>query len=126
MESTTYENLIKDMQMHAEQENPKECCGVITTDFEYVPCKNISLQPEDYFVLDPLALVEHMDDCWGIFHSHPGQDNPLPSENDIASTSFEEYNFLVGWKEKFYIYWYDTNVKALKFEKLTEDHLCKM
>ena len=95
MESTTYETLVKSMQQHAEQENPKECCGVITTDFEYVPCKNISLQPEDFFILDPLALVEHMDDCWGIFHSHPVQDNPFPSENDIASTSFEEYNFLV-------------------------------
>ena len=33
MESTTYENLVKSMQQHAEQENPKECCGVITTDF---------------------------------------------------------------------------------------------
>ena len=124
MESSTYENLIKGMQEHAEKENPKECCGIITKDFKYIPYDNISPDPEDFFVLDPLAFVDYPDECWGIFHSHPGQDNPLPSENDIESTSFEEYKFIVGWKDKFYLYWYDTNIKSLKFKKFSEDHLC--
>tara|TARA_R110002020_G_scaffold436880_3_gene647055 strand:- start:1044 stop:1424 length:381 start_codon:yes stop_codon:yes gene_type:complete len=125
MESNTYANLIKDMQKHAFEESPKECCGVITDEFNYVPYPNLAEDPENFFLLDPMALVNHYDNCWGIFHSHPEQDNPLPSENDIASTSFTEYHFIVGWKNKFYIYWYDENIKALKFEKFTEEYLCK-
>ena len=41
MESNIYENLIKDMQSHAESESPKECCGVITSDFKNIPYDNI-------------------------------------------------------------------------------------
>jgi proteasome lid subunit RPN8/RPN11 len=111
------------MKNHANSEHPKECCGIITTDFEYVPYKNIAPDPENYFILDPIAFVDYPDNCWAIFHSHPDQDNPLPSENDIESTSFEEYKFIVGWKEKFYLYWYDTNIESLKFKKFTEDYL---
>ena len=123
MESNTFKQLINNMKDHANSQHPKECCGIITTDFEYVPYKNLAPDPENYFVLDPIAFVDHPDDCWAIFHSHPDQDNPLPSENDIESTSFEEYKFIVGWKEKFYLYWYDTNIKSLKFKKFTEDYL---
>ena len=124
MESSTYEKLIKSMQQHAEKENPKECCGIITTDFDYIPYNNLAHEPENYFVLDPLAFVDYPDTCWGIFHSHLGQDNPLPSENDIESTSFEEYKFIVGWGEKFYLYWYDSNIRSLKFKKFSKEHLC--
>ena len=123
MESNTFKKLINNMKDHADSQHPKECCGIITTDFEYIPYKNIAPDPENYFVLDPIAFVDYPDDCWAIFHSHPDQDNPLPSENDIESTSFEEYKFIVGWKEKFYLYWYDTNIKSLKFKKFTEDYL---
>tara|TARA_Y100000310_G_scaffold154728_1_gene154230 strand:+ start:2058 stop:2411 length:354 start_codon:yes stop_codon:yes gene_type:complete len=111
------------MRNHADSQHPNECCGIVTTDFEYVPYRNIAPDPENYFVLDPIAFVDHPNDCWAIFHSHPDQDNPLPSENDIESTSFEEYKFIVGWKEKFYLYWYDTNIESLKFKKFTEDYL---
>ena len=111
------------MKNHANSEHPKECCGFITTDFEYIPYKNIAPDPENYFILDPIAFVDYPDNCWAIFHSHPDQDNPLPSENDIESTSFEEYKFIVGWKEKFYLYLYDTNIESLKFKKFTEDYL---
>ena len=123
MESSTFKNLINSMKNHANSEHPKECCGIITTDFEYIPYKNIAPAPENYFILDPIAFVDYPDTCWAIFHSHPDQDNPLPSENDIESTSFEEYKFIVGWKEKFYLYWYDTNIESLKFKKFTEDYL---
>ena len=125
MEPNTYEILIKDIQVHANSEAPKECCGIITSDFKYVPYDNLSPNPEDFFVLDPMALVEHPD-CWGIFHSHPDQDNPLPSKGDADSTAFKEYNFLVGWKNKFYIYWYDNNINSLRFTKFTKDYLCNM
>lgn len=114
--------LLDDMNNHALLEYPRECVGIITKSFEYIPCKNISDTPKTTFVLDPAALVEYDEHIWGIFHSHPGSDNPLPSSEDKISAAFSEYKFLVGFNNKFYIYWYDKNVDALKFEKVEEHH----
>lgn len=111
------------MGMHAQQEYPRECCGIITQDFNYVPCKNISPQPKDSFILDPVALLEYEDNTWGVFHSHPGEENPLPSEEDKYSAAYTEYNFIVGFANKYYKYWHDKNVDALKFTEFSEEHL---
>ena len=43
-----------------------EAVGLITKDFDYIPCKNISDSPKDTFILDPAALVEH-DENLGFF-----------------------------------------------------------
>lgn len=115
--------LLADMNKHSLHEYPKECVGIITNDFKYIPCKNISDKPKSTFFLDPADLVRHDGNIWGIFHSHPGSDNPIPSSEDKASAAFSNYKFLVGFNNKFYIYWYDSNVDALKFEKFEESHL---
>lgn len=117
------EKLINEMGKHAQSEYPKECCGLITKSFEYVPCKNISPLPKESFIVDPETLLEYEDDCWGIFHSHPGDENPIPSEEDKRGAVFEEFKFIVGFNKKFYIYWIDNNVDALKFDELKEEHL---
>jgi proteasome lid subunit RPN8/RPN11 len=117
-----YLNLLEDMNNHALREYPRECVGIITKDFTYVPCKNISDNPKHTFYLDPADLVKYDGDIWGIFHSHPGSDNPLPSSEDKVSAAFSEYKFFVGFNNKFYIYWYDKNVDALKFEKIESKH----
>ena len=111
------------MGKHAQAEYPRECCGLITKDFKYVACKNISPFPKDSFVVDPESLFEYEDNCWGIFHSHPGEENPLPSEEDKKGAVFEEFKFVVGFNNKFYIYWLDKNVDALKFDEFVEKHL---
>ena len=54
MESNTFKQLINNMKDHADSQHPKECCGIITTDFEYIPYKNIAPDPENYFVLETL------------------------------------------------------------------------
>lgn len=118
-----YVNLLSDMNKHSLREYPKECVGIITKDFKYIPCKNISDKPKVTFFLDPADLVKHDGNIWGIFHSHPGSDNPIPSSEDKASAAFSNYKFLVGFNNKFYIYWYASNVDALKFEKFEETHL---
>ena len=120
---TLFSTLISDMGKHAQAEYPRECCGLITKDFKYVACKNISPFPKDSFVVDPESLFEHEDNCWGIFHSHPGEENPLPSEEDKKGAVFEEFKFIVGFNNTFYIYWLDKNVDALKFDEFTEKHL---
>jgi proteasome lid subunit RPN8/RPN11 len=117
-----YLKLLEDMNNHALREYPRECVGIITTGFEYIPCKNMSDTPKQTFFLDPADLVKYDGMIWGIFHSHPGSDNPIPSSEDKVSAAFSEYKFLVGFNNKFYIYWYDKNVDALKFEKIEEKH----
>ena len=118
-----FDKLKDDMNKHALKDYPNECVGIITKDFRHIPCKNISNIPKTTFYLDPVALVENDGNIWGIFHSHPGDDNPLPSSEDKASAAFNQYKFLVGFNNKFYIYWYDKAVDALKFNKFEERHI---
>ena len=48
------------------------------------------------------CLVRNDNNIWGIFHSHPGEDNPIPSREDKVSAAFQEYKFLVGFNNKFF------------------------
>ena len=111
------------MNDHAMREYPRECVGIITKDFDYIPCRNLSDMPKITFYLDPAALVRHDGNIWGIFHSHPGDDNPIPSSEDKLSAAFNQYKFIVGFNNKFFIYWFEKNINALKFEPLEEKHL---
>lgn len=113
-------NILEKMSNHAQKEYPKEACGIITLDFEYIPCKNISRTPKTHFILDPISILTHESNIWGFFHSHPGSENPLPSEQDIHSTVFSEYRFIVGFKDKFYLYWSDNGF--LRYEQINEDY----
>jgi proteasome lid subunit RPN8/RPN11 len=118
-----FEALIKELGAHSIQEYPNECVGIITKDFQYIRCKNISDLPKTTFILDPAALVKHDGNIWGIFHSHPGSDNPIPSIEDKTSAAFSQYKFLVGFSTKIFIYWLDKRVNALKFEPFEERHI---
>lgn len=117
-----YKKLIEDMSIHAQAEYPREACGIVTTDFTYIPCKNLSPSPKDSFILDPVAILEYEDVLWGIVHSHPDS-NPLPSEEDIKHTVFDEYKFFVGFAGTYYTYWYDKNLNTLRYEPFEEYHL---
>ena len=44
--------LKEDMNAHALRDYPRECVGIITNDFIYVPCINTSPYPKDTFILD--------------------------------------------------------------------------
>lgn len=118
-----FEQLKEAMNAHAMLEYPKECVGLITLDHVYIPCKNLSNTPKLTFYLDPAALVQHDGNIWGVFHSHPGADNPIPSMEDKHSAAFQAYKYLVGFNNRFYIYWYDHDIDALLFEPFEEKHL---
>ena len=118
-----FTKLKEDMNAHSMQDYPRECVGIITNDFTYIPCKNTSPFPKDTFILDPAALVKYDENIWGIFHSHPGDENPLPSKEDKVSAAFQEYKFLVGFNNKFFLYWLDSNVDALMSDEFKEEHL---
>lgn len=117
-----FEQLKEDMSKHFLLDYPREACGIITTSWKYIPCRNISPNSKNSFILDPLALLEHEDDTWGIVHSHPGSDNPIPSDEDVASTVFDCYRFIVGFANRFYIYWFDKKLNCLIYEELTREH----
>ena len=116
-----YAELKEDMNNHALRDYPREACGVILDDFTYKPCDNLSMEPALSFILDPAAFIKY-DNIWGIFHSHPGSDKPIPSQDDKISAAFQQYKFLVGFNNEFYIYWMDNKVDALKFTQLRKDH----
>lgn len=118
-----YLKLIEDMGKHSLAAYPNECVGIITKDFKYVPCKNISDTPTLTFFLEPAALVKYDGNIWGIFHSHPGEETPIPSKEDKTSAAFNQYKFIVGFKDKFYIYWLDQTLDILQFMPLEEKHL---
>ena len=118
-----YQKLRNDMGIHFQAEYPIEACGLITKDFKFIPCKNISPIPKESFIIDPIALLDYEEDTWGIVHSHPGKENPIPSEQDISSTIFDEYKFIVGFASKFFIYWFDNKWKILRYEPFEVHHL---
>lgn len=118
-----FTKLTEAMNAHAMRDYPREAVGIITKDFDYIPCKNISQQPKLTFFLDPADLVRYDGNIWGIFHSHPGEDQPIPSKEDKVSAAFQQYKFLVGFNNKFYIYWLEDGINALKFDKFKEEHL---
>jgi proteasome lid subunit RPN8/RPN11 len=118
-----FEQLIDDMGSHAHKDYPLEVCGIITKDFKYIPCKNISPSKQNSFIVDPLALLEHEESIWGIFHSHPGDDHPIPSEQDMKHTMFDEFKFVVGFANKFFIYWFDDNLNMLRYEPFESYHI---
>lgn len=117
-----FEELKASMSQHFIKEYPREACGIITTNWEYIPCRNLSSSPKNSFVLDPVSLLKYEDTTWGIVHSHPGSENPVPSEKDIASTVFDCYKFIVGFADKFYIYWYSKKLESLIYEELEPLH----
>lgn len=112
-----------DMNAHAMDDYPREAVGIITKDFKYLRCNNISLMPKTSFYLDPADLVRNDGNIWGIFHSHPGDENPIPSKEDKISAAFNQFKFLVGFNNKFFIYWQDKQVDCLRFEPFEEKHL---
>lgn len=114
-----FNQLLVKLSKHSLNSYPAEACGIVTKDMDYIECKNISPQPKISFILDPVAIYKYEDSIWGFYHSHPGDENPLPSEKDVASTIFKDYKFLVGFKDKFFIYWFD---KILRYEPFTIKH----
>ena len=99
-----FNELTDAMNNHSIAEFPKEAVGIVTKDFNYLPCVNISPTPKLSFILDPADLIKNDGNIWGIFHSHPGDENPIPSKEDKVSAAFQEYKFLVGFNNKFFIY----------------------
>tara|TARA_B110000503_G_C7118037_1_gene401218 strand:+ start:1081 stop:1455 length:375 start_codon:yes stop_codon:yes gene_type:complete len=118
-----YDKLITAFKAHMADNPLVECCGLITKTFEYIPCDNISFDPKNSFIIDPIKIYEYADNCWGFFHSHTIHHDELPSETDKNSAIFKEYKFIMGnHSNKFYIYWLGS-LDTLKFAEFNEGHI---
>ena len=81
-------------ELHAKKGFPSEVCGLVVCikgKEKYKPCKNLSINTYDHFIIDPLdyAEAEDVGTVTGIFHSHPYQ-SPLPSEADKAACELSQ------------------------------------
>tara|TARA_R100001126_G_C4870818_1_gene172925 strand:+ start:458 stop:1159 length:702 start_codon:yes stop_codon:yes gene_type:complete len=73
----------------ASESQPNEICGLLALikgKETFWPCKNLSNEPDEYFIIDPedWANCEDQGELVGIVHSHP-HGSALPSEADKAS-----------------------------------------
>ena len=96
-----------DWQLKAEQHSrdgfPSEVCGLVVCikgKEKYMPCKNLSVNTLDHFIIDPedWAKAEDNGTIMSVFHSHPYQ-SPNPSEADKAAcelTKLPWYIYGVG------------------------------
>ena len=120
----TYNNLVTELKTHCQANYPLECCGLITLDYEFVPCENISTYPKESFILDPGMLMRYDNNIWGLYHSHPGDSPPYPSKQDNHTVLLKDYKFLVSNTKEVFIYWYDEEGKNFVIDKFEEKHLC--
>ena len=79
-------------EKHAEECLPDESCGLLALikgKETYWPCKNLSIENFEYFVIDPddYAECEDTGEIIGLVHSHP-TGSIYPSETDLASCEF--------------------------------------
>lgn len=96
------QQLVAAIQAHAESAYPAEACGVLIKTAEgreYVPCTNVSSDPNQHFLIDKhdQADAEDRGELLAIIHSHPGR-SPAPSMTDLVSCELHELPWgIVSW-----------------------------
>ena len=74
---------------HAKDQDPKECCGLLLNirgKERYHPCRNLSAESDEYFILDPEDYIKgsNLGEITAIIHSHPDTP-PVASQADKMS-----------------------------------------
>lgn len=99
-----HQKIIDAIMVHAADEYPRECCGLVVQKSRvarYFPCRNIAEKPEDNFVLNPedYAAAEDLGTVTAIVHSHPDA-TTQPSETDKAQCDLSALPWhIVSWPE---------------------------
>ena len=97
---------------HARASLPNECCGLLGGRDDFVSSiyksKNITANPlveyeaapEDLFRAQKL-MRERGETLVGIYHSHPQQSEPVPSETDVRCAFYPQaVYFIVGFQNE--------------------------
>lgn len=74
---------------HAKDQDPQESCGLLLNirgKEKYHPCRNLSAQSDEYFILDPEDYIKgsNLGEITAIIHSHPDTP-PVASQADKMS-----------------------------------------
>jgi len=74
---------------HAKEQDPNESCGLLLNirgKERYYPCRNLSAQSDEYFILDPEDYIKgsNLGTITAIIHSHPDT-QPIASQADKMS-----------------------------------------
>jgi proteasome lid subunit RPN8/RPN11 len=87
---------------HARKEAPNEACGLLVRKGRksvYWPCRNISPEPFDTFVIEPEDWADAEDDSdeiLAIVHSHPaGKAKPSPADQESCSLTELPWHIVV-------------------------------
>ena len=75
--------------IHAKDQDPDESCGLLLNirgKEKYYPCRNLSAQSDEYFILDPEDYIKgsNLGEVTAIIHSHPDTP-PVASQADKMS-----------------------------------------
>jgi proteasome lid subunit RPN8/RPN11 len=87
---------------HALAEAPREACGLLLRQGRkrsYWPCRNISPEPLDTFIIEPedwADAEDSADEILAIVHSHPGgTTDPGPADQEWCSQSELPWHIVV-------------------------------
>lgn len=82
---------------HAERVFPLEACGLlINTGYNQtvIECENVSHEPDNSFLINPLVYAQWAEQITCVYHSHPNR-SPEPSSADIASAERCNVPFMI-------------------------------
>lgn len=90
---------LKAIREHAVRDFPREACGLVLMKGgkeKYKPCRNISIDSEDSFAMDPedYAAAEVEGEIIAVVHSHPNA-SAKPSAGDLVSIEEEQLPFFI-------------------------------
>jgi proteasome lid subunit RPN8/RPN11 len=102
---TLPKNLLQKMEDHAQNESPKEACGILAgleSQVEKVYlCKNVSANPTSHYAIAPDELIDVFNeieksglDIIGFYHSHPGGPHG-PSNVDHATATWHDHSYVI-------------------------------
>lgn len=102
---------VEEIFAHARRDLPYECCGLLGGRENFVgsvyelknvaenPLVEYEAAPEDLFAAQKL-MHERGEKLIGIYHSHPRQSEPVPSEKDVRRAFYAEaVYFIVGFQK---------------------------
>ncbi|WP_434523874.1 C40 family peptidase [Photorhabdus asymbiotica] len=94
------EKLLNDMRQAALHAYPNEACGLLVNTcankYELILCRNVSEEPENFFVMDAddQVAAEQMGQVVAVWHSHTDGDNQA-SEADLAGCEASEIPWFI-------------------------------
>ena len=89
------QELLSNIKSHFEEVYPKEGCGVLTLEGEYLPILNTS---DEGFTMDKkefMSLVLNGVNIVAVVHSHPDEKNPIASKHDKLASRFLNIPYII-------------------------------